>query len=128
MARGAGAARQRAGATAVATLALFLTAVAFALWPESLAQLPNSSLGTEDGILIVQVVALAAGVGAGALTFRKAYATAHLSPASYEPVRERAAVSTLPGWLSVSLASVLAFGVAATVAWLTVEGLRVGFL
>jgi hypothetical protein len=90
--------------------------------------LPGSPLGPQRSALILQLAALGAAIAAGVLTFRTGYATRHLSRASYEPVREHVAIRTLPAWLSAALATVLAFGVAGTVGWLTIEGLRVGFL
>jgi len=128
LSRGAGAARGRAGVTALTTLALFLAAAGFGLFPDTLGQLPASALGPQRSVLVLQLVALAAAIAAGILTFRTGYATQHLSRASYEPVREHVAIRTLPAWPAAALASLLAFGGAATVGWLTIEGLRVGFL
>ena len=128
LARGLGAARSRAGVSAITTSVLFLAAVGFGLFPDDLGQLASDPLGPERSVLILHLVALAGAVGAGLLTFRKGYATQHLPRTSYEPVKEHSVIPTLPAGLTAVLALIFAFAVAAAVGWLTFEGLRVGFL
>ena len=128
LARGAGAVRSRTGIIALTTSALFLAAAGFGLFPDRLGQLSSDPLGPDRSVLILYLVALVVAVVAGMFTFRSGYATRHLPRASYEPVKEHAQLRSLPPWLATSLALVLAFAVAGAVGWLTIEGLRVGFL
>jgi hypothetical protein len=128
LARGAGAARSRTGTIAVTTSILFLAAAGFGLFPDDLGRLASDPLGPDRSVLILNLVALVAAIGAGSLTFRKGYAARHLPRTSYEPVKEHAEMRTLPGWASALVALVLAFAVVGAVGWLTIEGLRVGFL
>jgi hypothetical protein len=128
LARGAGAARSRAGVTAITTLVLFLAAAVFWLFPDDLGQLASDPLGPERSVLILHLVALVGGVGAGFLTYKKGYATKHLPRTSYEAVKEHSVIPTLPARLTAALALIFAFAVAGAVGWLTIEGLQVGFL
>ncbi|MGH2753006.1 MAG: hypothetical protein ACRDLB_01105 [Actinomycetota bacterium] len=128
LARGAGAVRSRAGVTALTTSALVVASLGFGLFPDDVGQLATDPLGPQRSVLVLHLVALAAAVAAGGWAFRRGYATQDLSRASYEPVGGSLAPRSLPGWLSGTLAAVLAFGIAGAVGWLTIEGLRVGFL